>query len=151
MWSNTSSNDSLDIPECSGTHLGPPPAILRHLVKKSFLKIFHFFALILAHFWLKSGIQLRVKNSKTLFFSKWSLISKIRHGYGLRLYLNLLRRLWRPRKRQIDPDFFLQTGPWKWCFSEAALTSQAKKLIFEWKIRFLKSVLKTCNVIKYEF
>ena len=81
--------------------------------KKVFWRFFNFFALILAYFWLESGIQLRVKNSKTLFFSKWSLISKIRHGYGLRLYLNLLRRLWRPRKRQIGPDFFLQTGPWK--------------------------------------
>ena len=64
-------NDSLEVLEWSGTHLGPPTMIWRHLVKKSFLMIFRFFfGLFLTYFWLKSGVQLRVKNSKLLIFSK---------------------------------------------------------------------------------
>ena len=54
-----------------GDTFGTSPGDLEAFGEKKFFEDFSiFFALILAYFWLKSGIQLRVKNSKTLIFSK---------------------------------------------------------------------------------
>ena len=69
----------------------------------------------------KSEAKLRGKFWKMSIFQKWSLKSKIRNGYGLRLYVNSLRRLWWPWKPIIGCAPALSRTPIKHCFSKALI------------------------------
>ena len=151
MSSNMAFNDSLDVRECSGTHSAPPTNIWNNLKKFDFFSFFQIFCLHFKPFLLEKWSKAESKKVKKSIFWKWSLISKIRHGYDLRLCLNFLWRLWGLWKREIGFAIFLWMRPLKQHFSRAFIAPKRPKLICRSKKWFLKSCFKWLDELKYSF